>query len=121
MAITHPPRIRFESSAPILRVDDLDASLDFYVNLLGFTKASWGNPEFTRVSRDHASIYLSRSQGLGAAWVWITVEDAEKLHQELVARGVTVRLTPTRFPWGIELQVEDPDGNVLRLGSDVRE
>ena len=34
-------------------------------------------------------MYLCRrDQGRGGAWVWVGVEDAEKLHNELKARGV---------------------------------
>lgn len=104
-----------------MRIENMQASLHFYVNILGFENADWGNDDFTSVSRDTAGIYLCKGgQGRGGAWVWIGVEDAEKLHEELKARAVTIRLPPTNFPWALEMQVEDPDGNVLRLGSEPR-
>jgi predicted enzyme related to lactoylglutathione lyase len=113
--------VYFEGSAPILRVEDMAASLRFYVNLLGFNNAAWGNDDFTHVSRDSAGIYLCRGgQGRGGAWVWIGVDDAEKLHEECKARGVAIRLPPTNYSWALEMQVEDPDGNVLRLGSEPK-
>ena len=31
----------------------------------------------------------------GSAWIWIGVEDAEKLHHELTARGVAIRMPLT--------------------------
>jgi len=97
----------------------MQASLYFYVHLLGFKNATWGNDDFTSVNRDGAGIYLCRGgQGAGRAWVWVGVEDAEKLHQECKARGVTIRLPPTNYSWALEMQIEDPDGNVLRFGSD---
>jgi len=66
-------------------------------------------------------IYLCwRNQGRGAAWVWVGVEDVEKLHEELKARGVPIRLPPTNYPWALEMQIEDPDGNVLRFGSEPK-
>jgi hypothetical protein len=37
---------------------NMQTSLHFCVNLLGFTNASWGNHDFTHVSRDRAGIYL---------------------------------------------------------------
>ena len=112
-------RVRFERSEPILRVENMQASLQFYVNLLGFENASWGTGDFTHVSRDDAGIYLCQGgQGRGGAWVWIGVEDAAKLHAEYKARGVSIRLPPTNYAWALEMQVEDPDGNVLRLGSE---
>jgi catechol 2,3-dioxygenase-like lactoylglutathione lyase family enzyme len=121
MAETSPTRVRFEGSQPILRVEDMAASLRFYVDILGFKNASWGNEDFTSISRDGAGIYLFRGgQGRGGAWVWIGVEDAEKLHDELKALGVSIRMPPTNYSWALEMHLEDPDGNVLRLGSEPK-
>jgi catechol 2,3-dioxygenase-like lactoylglutathione lyase family enzyme len=121
MGAASQPRVRFEGSQPILRVENMQASLRFYVDALGFENVGWGTDDFTSVSRDRAAIYLCRGdQGRGGAWVWIGVEDAEKLHAELKARGVAIRLPPTNYPWALEMQIEDPDGNVLRLGSEPR-
>jgi predicted enzyme related to lactoylglutathione lyase len=112
-------RVRFESIDPILRVESMQTSLRFYVELLGFESAAWGNDNFTYVSRDGCGIYLSRGgQGQGRAWIWVGVEDVRKLNQEYTAQGITIRLPPTNYPWALEMQIEDPDGNVLRLGSD---
>ena len=119
MTDTERARVRFEGSQPILRVEDMDASLRFYVGLLGFENATWGNGDFTSVSRDAAAIYLCRGgQGLGGAWVWIGAEDVEKLHNEFLTHGVPIRMPPTNFSWALEMHVEDPDGNVLRIGSE---
>lgn len=112
-------RVRFECCNPILRVEDMGASVRFYVDRLGFQNAKWGTADFTNVARDGAGIYLCRgSQGAGQAWVWIGVDDVTRLHAEYMARGIEIRLPPTRFPWALEMQVEDPDGNVLRFGSE---
>jgi catechol 2,3-dioxygenase-like lactoylglutathione lyase family enzyme len=111
----------FENSAPILRVENMDASVAFYRDKLGFQNAPWGDGDFTSVNRDRAGIYLCRGgQGRGGAWAWIGVGDVDKLHEEYLSRGVTIRLPPTNYPWALEMQVEDPDGNVLRFGSEPR-
>ena len=111
--------VHFENSQPILRVEDMARALSFYVDLLGFTNADWGDGEFTNISRDAAGIYLSRGdQGLGQAWVWIGVDDVAQLHEEYVALGVMIRMAPTNYPWALEMHVEDPDGNVIRFGSE---
>ena len=96
----------------------MEASLRFYVNVLGFVNASWDNDEFTHVSRDGTGIYLCKGdQGRGKAWA---MNAAEKLHEEYKALGVTIRLPPTNYPWALEMQIEDPDGNVLRMGSEPK-
>ena len=121
MASAGPVTVRFENSQPILRVEDMNASLRFYVDKLGFANASWGSDDFTSVNRDSAGIYLCRGdQGRGGAWIWIGVEDAEKLHDELKARGVAIRLPLTNHSWALEFQAEDPDGNVIRFGSEPK-
>ena len=56
-----------------------------------------------------------------AAAVRVGVADAEKLHAEWAARGVKILPPPTNYPWALEMQGEDPDGNVLRLGSEPRD
>jgi predicted enzyme related to lactoylglutathione lyase len=89
------------------------------VDKLGFKNAAWGDDNFTSVNRDGAGIYLCRGgQGRGGAWVWVGVEDAEKLHQELKACGAPILMPLTNYPWALEFHVEDPDGNVLRFGSE---
>lgn len=111
--------VYFEGSQPILRVEDMTRALEFYVEKLGFQNVHWGTEEFTSVNRDKAGIYLCKQgQGLGKAWIWIGVEDVVKLRDEIAPRGVTLRMEPTSFPWAKEIHVEDPDGNVIRFGSD---
>lgn len=99
----------------------MEISVRFYVDQLGFKNARWGNNSFTSVNRDGAGIYLCRGeQGRGGAWVWVGVENAEKLHEQLKARGVPIRMPPKNYPWAMEFHVEDPDGNVLRFGSEPK-
>lgn len=114
-------RTRFEHADPILRVQDMTAAVRYYRDVLGFESASWGDANFTHVNRDRAGIYLCRgAQGHpgGGTWVWVGVEDAEALHQELKGNGAKVRHAPRNYPWALEFHVEDADGNVLRMGSD---
>jgi hypothetical protein len=97
----------------------MKAALHFYVGLLGFTKAPWGDDGFTAISRDRAGFYLCRGgQGRGGAWAWVGVSDAAALYLEFTDRGVAVRMPPRNYPWALEMHVEDPDGNVLRFGSE---
>jgi catechol 2,3-dioxygenase-like lactoylglutathione lyase family enzyme len=109
----------FECISPILRVEDMRRALEFYVGKLGFVNAPWGNEDFTSIHSGHSGLYLCRGdQGRGGAWVWIGCDNARQLHQELVAKGVPIRMVPTNFLWALEIHVEDPDGNVLRFGSE---
>ena len=105
-------------ATPILLVQNLRASLDYYVNVLGF-KIDWEAPgPFASVSRDRCSIFLSEGdQGNPGSWVWLGVGDTDALFAELRAKGAIIRHPPTNYWWAFEMQVADPDGNVLRIGS----
>jgi predicted enzyme related to lactoylglutathione lyase len=108
----------FEKVSPILRVVHLPASIDYYVRVLGFA-IDWQGPYFASVSRGQCHIFLSQGdQGQPGAWVWIGVEDVDALLEEYQRRGAKIRHMPTNYVWAYEMQVEDLDGNVLRLGSD---
>ena len=97
----------------------MQAALRFYVDTLGFQNAEWGSDDFTSVSLGGGSLYLCLGdQGRGGAWVWIGVDDVRPLYEDLKARGVPILLPPTNFPWALEMRVADPDGNVLRFGSE---
>jgi len=117
--MTDQTRVRFEHSTPIFRVEDMARSLAFYTGALSFENAEWGGDEFTCISRDGASLYLSLGdQGRGGAWAWIGVEDARQLRGELHAQGVPKLSELSNFPWALEFHVEDPDANVIRFGSE---
>jgi len=100
----------------------MSAAVRYYVDVLGFEQASWGDDNFTCVSRDRAGIYLSKGdQGHTGSWVWIGVEDVEQLYEELKANGAKILHEPANYPWALEIRVEDRDGNVLRMGSEPKE
>ena len=114
-------RTNFEGAAPILKVADMSRSLQYYVEVLGFSNADWGNDYFTHVGRDKAGIYLCQGgQGQPGTWLWIGVEDVGTLYKEYQTTGARIRHAPRNYPWAYEMKVEDPDGHVLRFGSDSR-
>ena len=66
-------------------------------------------------------IYLSEGdQGHPGTWAWIGVEDVAALHEEYVNSGATILEAPRNYAWAYEMQVADPDGHVLRFGSEPR-
>jgi hypothetical protein len=52
--------------------------------------------------------------------VWVGVDDVERLHGELAA-GARILHGPENYPWACEMKVGDPDGHVLRFGSEPRD
>jgi catechol 2,3-dioxygenase-like lactoylglutathione lyase family enzyme len=127
-AVTTPAAapVRFECVVPILRVSDLRASVRWYGAVLGFaTDWEWGtdpsHPTMASVSRTGCAVMLcEQDQGQGCAWVWFGVDDVVPLHEEYRKNGAVVLQPPTNYSWAYEMRVEDPDGNVLRFGSEPR-
>jgi catechol 2,3-dioxygenase-like lactoylglutathione lyase family enzyme len=112
----------FEWVIQILNVNNFAVSMDYYVNKLGFHKKwDWGDPPtFGCVARGKVAIFLCEgAQGQPGMWMSIFMEDVDSLHLEYKRSGAIIRLEPTNMPWGTrEMNVEDPDGHRLRIGSD---
>jgi catechol 2,3-dioxygenase-like lactoylglutathione lyase family enzyme len=121
MSTSAPERpIAFGGVSPILRVGNVTDSIDYYVRVLGF-KIDFQTPGFVSVSRGRCGLFLCEGdQGHPGSWVWIDGKDVEALHEEYQAAGAKIRNPPTNYSWALEMQVEDPDGNVLRFGSDPK-
>ena len=116
-----PVTLAFGGVTPVLRVRDVAASRDYYVRSLGF-QVNFENEDFVSVSRGKCCLFLCQGdQGNPGAWVWIDGKDVDALYEEYKGSGAKIRHPPTNYSWALEMQVEDLDGNILRLGSDPRE
>jgi len=109
---------------PILTVADLAATTRYYKDKLGF-KLDWEYgepPDFASFSRGDAALFMCQQcQAPPGAWTMLFTRDVDRLHDELRKRGAIIKMAPADKPWGLrEMQVSDPDGNVLRFGSAIR-
>ncbi len=108
---------------PILRVSDFSASMAYYTEKLGFTKAwAYGEPpNFGCVKRDSIELFLCLGgQGQPGTWISMFVQNVDVLYEELRGRGANVVRPPVDEPWGMrEMLVEDPDGHTFRFGTGV--
>jgi catechol 2,3-dioxygenase-like lactoylglutathione lyase family enzyme len=113
------PVRQVECIIPLLPVADLDASVEFYTRKLGFS-LDWRSDPVCSLSRDGCHVMLSeRDKGGGAGWVWIGLE-TDALFREFEMQGVPILQRPRNFSWAYEMKFSDPDGNVLRLGTECR-
>jgi catechol 2,3-dioxygenase-like lactoylglutathione lyase family enzyme len=107
---------QIENTIPVLPVRDLERSIEFFQQTLGF-KLEWKTSAVCSVARDGCSIMLQRSlEGLRAT-VWIGLED-DSLYAQLMRSGATIIQGPTKQRWAHEMKIADPDGNTLWLGTD---
>ncbi|MGH9876091.1 MAG: VOC family protein [Nitrososphaera sp.] len=121
----------FLACKPILNVKDVNASVDYYCNKLGFTKVfSWtdggfcdyGKFTFAEVHRGRASIMLSLEEHAEKrVWIYLDLDniaDFELLHQEFKAHGALIVEPPNDKPWHMrEMLVKDLDANFMRIGA----
>ena len=112
---------------PVLHVSNVEASLRFYADRLGFT-IPWrfgedGKTDVAQIERQGCAIILSNHwpEKVGKGLIFVSLNVAEEtreaasaaldaLHAELEAHGVAVK----EGWWGYRvLIVDDPDGNEL--------
>jgi predicted enzyme related to lactoylglutathione lyase len=114
--MTKQPRAEVWGATTILRVADMAASMTFYTQVLGFEEA-WNYVDFAMVRRGKAELFLSTDQGAKGTWVCLILGSADAMHDEVAAKGAKIIMPLTDMEHGMrEFWMEDPDGNVLRLG-----
>jgi catechol 2,3-dioxygenase-like lactoylglutathione lyase family enzyme len=110
-------------------VDDVDASLAFYTEVLGFELVQRWGPPFASIGKGDQQIWLSGpgtsarkpmpDGGEPAPGGWnrivVEVEDLEAVVASLRARGATFRNEPLAGPGGTQVLIEDPSGNPIEV------
>jgi uncharacterized glyoxalase superfamily protein PhnB len=124
-----PSKVTIVAAEPQLFVANMNASLDFLTQKLGFAIAfTYGEPPFyAQVKRDGARLNLrcvdrpvidpeirDREELLSAAMTVGTAGEIKQLFLELQSAGVVFFQTLKTQPWGARtFIVKDPDGNLL--------
>jgi catechol 2,3-dioxygenase-like lactoylglutathione lyase family enzyme len=102
---------------PSLDVQDLPASIEYYVEVLGF-ELYVETPALGIVECDGHQMHLRQGgPDSAAARVWIGVEDIAVLYERYRARGIKFAQEPANCSWAYQMIVEDLDGNLLVFGS----
>ncbi len=121
--------MRLTGVSPVLLVADLDRSLAFYGDLLGFDCERHGDPpNFAVVKRDDAILLLALAgddERLVPHWhivekmwnAYVRVEDVDELYAEVRGRGCPIDYSLYDAPHGFrEFGVTDPDGHDVAFG-----
>ena len=116
------------------QVKDVQRSIAFYTQMLGFTLDHQNLPAFGQVSISNLKMILSGPGASGSrtmpdgrlqepgGWnrIVLQVEDLPAWIGDLKKKGVHFRNEMEAGPGGKQIQVEDPDGNPIELFEPAR-
>ncbi|RYG66513.1 VOC family protein [bacterium] len=122
---------KLQRVAPVLLVRDLRASIAFWRDRVGFETPSAHEeyPNFAMPTRDGVTVMLFQTPvgkepplpnwriapATNQMYLW--VDDAAALYDELQARGAPIDFTLYDTPWGTrEFGIQDPDENDVAFG-----
>lgn len=120
-------QVAFERANPVLMSGDYGRSRAFYADKLGFTIIEEGGDpaQFGIFRRGTAQLFIDGWHGgqpaIPTCWdAYIHVTDVTALAKELEAAGVALSQPVHTTGYGMtELEITDPDGNVICFGCDA--
>ncbi|MBW8881621.1 MAG: VOC family protein [Asticcacaulis sp.] len=113
--------MRIDRVAPVFHVSDVEASIAFYRDVLGFAE-DFRFGDYVGLKLDDFSLHLSQSDGrVGSGTVYVFcegVDDYFKVHID--GKAVNLVQAPCDAPYGMrDFIIKDPDGNQLSFGQDT--
>jgi catechol 2,3-dioxygenase-like lactoylglutathione lyase family enzyme len=118
-----PETLRLRAIRPMLTVNDLDATLAFYRDQLGFVVAQEWNEGGGRgaliragateimLNQDDFKKGKDREKNIGVRLMCETAQGIDDMADAIKSRGGTLDQEPTTHPWGVrDFVVTDPDG-----------
>jgi lactoylglutathione lyase len=126
-----PETLRLRGIAPSLTVSDLDASLTWYRDVVGFTVGELWEDEGKvlgaelvagsarlMIGQDDWAKGRDRKKGEGFRLYLTTSQDVDEIATAIQSRGGTLETEPEDMPWGARaFSVVDPDGFNITISS----
>jgi catechol 2,3-dioxygenase-like lactoylglutathione lyase family enzyme len=127
-----PETLRLRSASPSFTVNDLQKSIAFYRDVLGFTeKERWERDGALRgmeLVAGSVSVFLAqddwqkghdRAKGQGFRIHFDTAQDIDEVARRIQERGGTLAEGPKDQPWGGRyFAVADPDGFMITIATE---
>jgi len=125
---------RLTGSSAVLLVADIERSVEYYRDRLGFTCEVHGEPpDFIVAKRDEVIILMALCEEperivpnwriVSTVWnVFIRVDDVEAIYEEVQRRGAPIDYTLDDAPSGFrEFGVQDPDEHDIAIGQPIKD
>jgi len=113
--------MRIDYAAPVFHVSDVEASIAFYCNVLGFAE-DFRVGTYVGVKLDGFRLHLSQSDGrVGGGTVYAFCDGVDAYFADRVAgKAVDLVQPPADAPYGMrDFIIRDLDGNQLSFGQDL--
>jgi uncharacterized glyoxalase superfamily protein PhnB len=121
---TEPASFSARSLAASLTVRDLQASLAWYCDVVGFaverrmehegkvrSVAVRAGDVRILLNQDDGAKGLDREKGTGMSMMFTTTQSVDEIAERIRAAGGTLHSEPADMPWGVRaFRTEDPDG-----------
>lgn len=111
-------------SATTFHVSDLDASLRYYTDVLGFSER-FRFGDYAGVQYGEIQLHLSgprstNKKQVGQGGLYIFCDDVDGYYAAVTAKGAQVQAAPKNYDYGMrDFVIEDPDGNLISIGQEV--
>jgi len=127
-----PESFRARSVGPSLTVKDLQKSLEWYRDVVGFTVEQMYEREGTLravalkagavkflINQDDGARGLDRVKGEGFSLMFTTGQSVDDVANRIKSRGGKLETEPADMPWGVRaFRLVDPDGYKLVISSE---
>jgi catechol 2,3-dioxygenase-like lactoylglutathione lyase family enzyme len=118
--------MKAQCAATTFMVSNLDRSLAFYRDVLGFTEDfRFGN--YAGMNLGTVQIHLSQvgnpnSKPAGSGTMYIFCDEVDDYYREITAKGAKTQNPPKDYEYGMrDFIAEDPDGNFIGFGTAAKE
>jgi catechol 2,3-dioxygenase-like lactoylglutathione lyase family enzyme len=115
-------------SNTVFHVTDLEKSLTFYQDVLGFeVDFKYGDPIFyAGLSYGVASLHIGSKypykNNTGHGHIYITCDEVDLYYKKLVAKGTKINSLLGDQEYGMrDFNIFDPDGNMIGFGASIEE
>jgi catechol 2,3-dioxygenase-like lactoylglutathione lyase family enzyme len=109
--------MKWEFLVPNLPVRDVPAGQQWYRDVLGLGCNWIWEDNFGSVGVDQVELFLYESDDPRPVICSFFVDDVDAVYERCRERGGEIVSQLELKPWGVrEFSVQDPDGNVLRIG-----
>ncbi len=115
------------SVSPVFHVSDLERSIRFYKDILGFTE-SFRFGAYVGLNLGEVTLHVTVGadgdyrRPIGGGTVYIFCDSVDSFYESITSRGATPNSAPSDAAYGMrDFVVHDPDGNQLSFGAEKPE